>query len=273
MSRRAALLGGLGLGAGMLAGCQRENGAGAPPPDLVLTNTPAAAAQPVTVSRNLSAGRYREVDLVIIRPEGVPIEPIPVCVALHAKMSGARSFIDLGVPDMLTQLVRYSSQPFAVVAVDGGNWIGNKDDEPQRMLNEDLPAWLDYNDLANTPFAAIGIGEGGAGALNFVRTPGFAAAAAISPNLYESWGDAADSQDFVDQAQWERLEPLRHVGEYNNLPVGVWCGSDDAKYHGSARAFAERVGAAVKSFGNGGHEAAYWTKVLPEALKFVGGYL
>ncbi|WP_436501203.1 alpha/beta hydrolase-fold protein [Actinokineospora sp. HUAS TT18] len=255
----------------MAAGCQRETPPGSSPQDLMLTKAPASAIQPVTTGRNLSSGRYREVDIVIMRPAGVT-EPIPVCVALHPRLGGAKWFLEVGVPDMLTKVVQAGADPFAVVAVDGGNWVGNKDDAPQRMLMEDLPSWLDYHDLASTPFSCLGIAEGGAGALNLARVPGMSAVAAISPNLYEQWSAANDSLVFADQADWQKREPLRHTTEYANLSVGVWCGTEDKEFIGPARAFAENT-KAVATFAPGGHDNAYWTRVLPEALKFVGGVL
>ncbi len=273
LSRRTVLLGGLGLGASLAAGCQQQAPVNTGSQELLRTRAPASATQPVITGRNLSAGRYREVDIVIIRPEGIPAEPIPVCVALHGGLGGAKSFLDLGVPAMLTSVVRNSSAPFAVVALDGGNWVGHKDDNPQRMLNEDLPGWLDYHDLASTPFAVFGVGEGGAGALNLARTPGFAAAAAVSPTLFGSWADAGKSGIFVDQAQWERTEPLRHVTEFANLPVGVWCGTDDKEYAGPAKQFADATKAVSGTFSKGGHDNEYFARALPEVLKFLGGYL
>lgn len=273
LSRRAALLGGLGLGAGLLTGCQGEAPKTDPGSDLMLTKPPTSTAQPVTTVRNLSVGRYRDVDLVIIRPAGLPPGPIPVCVALPTKIGGARSLIELKVPDMLTELVRYTSSPFAVVAADGGNWVGNKDDEPLRMLEEDMPNWLEYHDLASTPFAAIGIGEGGAGALNYVRAQGIAAVAAISPTLYEDWPSALSSRDYENRAQWEASEPLRHTAEYSNLAVGIWCGANDSGFLAPAKEFAQEVGAAEAKWAPGRHDGAYWRTALPEALKFVGSHL
>ncbi|MGW5049973.1 alpha/beta hydrolase [Actinokineospora sp. NPDC004072] len=273
LSRRAALLGGLGVGAGLISGCQSQGPDVDPRNELALTKPPTSTAQPVTTDRKLAAGRYREVDLVLIRPEGVPPGPIPVCVALHDKVGGARSFLDLGVPDLLTELVRYNTVPFAIAAVDGGNWVGNKDDEPMRMLEEDLPGWLSYHDLATTPFAAVGVGEGAMGALNHARkSTGIEVVAAISPTLYEDWSYAQQTNDYENRAQWEAKEPLRHTREFNNVAVGVWCGTEDQAFLQTAKDFASQVGA-KGHWAAGGHDAAYWKKVLPEALKFVGGHL
>jgi hypothetical protein len=274
LSRRALLTLGLGAGTALLAACQREPGPTQPGSEQVLGTGAARPddGQPVTVERMLSSGRYREVDCVIIRPASAPDEPMPVCVALHDRTRGARSFLSLGVPQMLTDLVAAGGPPFAVAAVDGGNWAGYKDDNPQRMLTEDLPGWLDRHDLATTPFAAIGLGEGGAGALNLVRTPGFMAVAAISPTLFDTWPDAKRSGTYDSKEQWESIEPLRHTSQYANLPVGLWCGSGDRDYLASTKAFGAATGAKVTT-GPGAHTEDYYRSVFPDALKFVSGYL
>jgi enterochelin esterase-like enzyme len=266
------LVGGLGIGAGMLAGCQRDVDAGNPD-NIIQTRTPTTSTKAVTIGRNLSTGRYREVDFVIIRPEGVT-QPIPVCVALHpgAGLGGARKFIEFGLPEMLNGVVEGGAPPFAIAAVDGGNWVGYKNDDPQRMLLEDVPEWLDYNDLASTPFAVLGLSEGATGALTMARTPGFSAVAAISPKLYDRWPDAKVSEMYTDEEQWQQREPLKHLPELTNMAVGVWCGTEDKPFIGPARTLASAT-KATTSFLPGGHTNAYWSAVLPAALKFVGSVL
>ncbi|GLZ41434.1 esterase [Actinokineospora sp. NBRC 105648] len=272
MSRRSVLLGGLGLGAGLVAGCQQQAGP-AGTPDALQTRAPVSEAPPVVTGRSLSAGRYREVDIVIIRPAGIPPEPIPVCLALHGGLGTAKGFLELGLPDMLTQLVKSGNQPFAIASVDGGRWVGDKDDDPQRMLNQDLPGWLDYHDLASTPFSVLGFGEGGSAALVAARTPGYAAVAAISPTLFDTWGEAAGTKIYHDEAQWKEFDPLRHTVELSNVPVGLWCGTEDRPFVDLTRRLADKTKAVTASFTPGGHDTEYFKRALPEALKFVGGYL
>ncbi|GAA3006163.1 alpha/beta hydrolase-fold protein [Actinokineospora diospyrosa] len=267
------LLAGAGLGAGLVAGCQQAGPTASPPENVLQTKAPTSEVAPVVTGRNLSAGRYREVDIVIIRPEGVPPEPIPVCIALHGGLGGAKVFLDYGVPQVLTQIVKDGAQPFAIVAVEGGNWIGNKDDDPHRMLNEDLPGWLTYHDLASTPFSVVGFGEGGAAALNQGRSPGFQAVAAISPMLFASWDAAQRTNMFDNQARWERLEPLRHTMELGKTPIGLWCGTEDAARLDLTKQLAQKVKAVKTSFGPGGSDDAYFRAAIPDALKFVAGYL
>ncbi|PPK63943.1 esterase [Actinokineospora auranticolor] len=268
LSRRSLLAVGVGLGAGLIAGCQAQ---GAPPPQTAQPLTDSTDAQPVVTDRVLSPGRYREVDIVIIRPTGVRAS-LPVCVALHDRPGGAKAFLEYGLPAMLDKVVASGAPPFAVAAVDGGNWVGDKDDEPQRMLNQDLPGWLTYHDLASTPFAVIGVGEGASGAFNQAKNPGFAAVAMISPALFDSWADADKSKIFDDRGQWERSEPLRHSTELGNVPLGVWCGTE-APNIARARQLAERAKAAKASFTPGGHTPDYFKTALPEALAFAAEHL
>ncbi|OLR91735.1 hypothetical protein BJP25_25310 [Actinokineospora bangkokensis] len=273
MSRRAVLTLGAGLGAGLLAGCQREpapTGTGA---QLLAGNPTVPDTDPVITRRDLSTGRAREVDVVVMRPSGVPAQPMPVCVTLHGgKYGNAKSMVSLGLQQALTGLVKQTGVPFALAAVDGGNWVGDKDDDPQRMLMDDLPGWLDRLDLATTPFAALGVGEGGTGALTLARTPGLSAVAAISPTLFDTYADAAKSGIYQTRQSWEQGEPLRHTPQYANLPVGVWCGTDDRDFLATSREFAEKARGKLTT-GPGGHDDAYYRRVLPDALKFVAGYL
>ncbi|WP_018681982.1 alpha/beta hydrolase [Actinokineospora enzanensis] len=273
LSRRSLLAVGAGLGAGLLAGCQQQ--AESPGTNnIARTEDDATSANaPVITGRNLSPGRYRAVDIVIVRPEGAPTGPLPVALALHGGLGGAKSFLDLGLPDAMNTLFRQGAKPFVVVAVEGGNWVGSKDDDPHRMLAEDLPGWLTYNDLPPTPFAVLGYGEGGAAAIIEARSSSYQAVAAISPTLFADWEEASKSRMFKDRAQWESSEPLRHTVEVANMPVGVWCGTDDRPYIDLSRQLATRLNAKQATFAPGGHDDRYFKRAIPEALNFVSGYL
>ena len=141
----------------------------------------------MTRERIRSLSRGTEVELVVIRPEDA--EPnLPVCLALHGRGEGAGMFVDLGVPRMLSSAVNYQgTPPFAVVAVDGGDsyWVArDEDDDPQKMLAEELPTWLEERGLATNPFAVLGISMGGYGAFNYAANLNDPALAAISPALF-----------------------------------------------------------------------------------------
>jgi S-formylglutathione hydrolase FrmB len=229
-------------------------------------------ARPVTRERLRSLSRRTEVELVIIRPEDA--EPnLPVCLALHGRGEGAGMFVDLGVPEKLSSVVNYQgTPPFAVVAVDGGDsyWIArNEEDDPQAMLADELPEWLGERGLATNPFAVLGISMGGYGAFNYAANLNDPALAAISPALFLSWPEANARDVFADEKQWTDTDPLRRLDALTGVPIGVWCGEADP-FIDATRRLVDRAQPAVADIGPGDHDAAFWRKVLPEALKFVG---
>jgi len=229
-------------------------------------------SKPVTRERIRSLARDTEVELVVIRPEDA--EPnLPVCLALHGRGEGAGSFVDLGVPRMLSSVVNYQgTRPFAVVAVDGGDsyWVArDEDDDPQRMLTEELPTWLKQRGLATNPFAVLGISMGGYGAFNYAANLNDPALAAISPAIFLSWPEAKSRDVFTGEKEWANTDPLRNLDALSGVPIGVWCGESDP-FIDAARELVDRAKPAVADIEPGDHDAQFWRKVLPDALKFVG---
>ncbi|WP_439381990.1 alpha/beta hydrolase [Amycolatopsis lexingtonensis] len=268
MLSRRTLLAGSALA--LLAGCSPAEpppGPSAVPPP----TRPSPPPDPVTVQRMRSEARGTDVDLVLITPEGVPAAGLPVCLALHGRGARARTFLELGVPAALTQAVRAGVPPFAVAAVDGANYwvdVGSGDD-PQRMLSEEVPAWLADRDLRPAS-AVFGISMGGFGALRFARAhPDIRAVATASAALFVSWPDARSRKVFADEAHWRAEEPLLHTGELRPAALGVWCGESDP-FLGADRKLVKAVNPAVAEISPGKHEAAYWRGILPDVLKFVG---
>ncbi|MGH3761230.1 alpha/beta hydrolase [Actinophytocola sp.] len=226
----------------------------------------------MTRERIRSLSRRTEVELVVIRPEDAPAN-LPVCLALHGRGEGAGMFVDLGVPKMLSSVVNYQgTQPFAVVAVDGGDsyWVArDEEDDPQLMLSDELPTWLEERGLATNPFAVLGISMGAYGAFNYAVNLNDPIVAAISPAMFLSWPEARARDVFVDEEQWADTDPLRQLDALAGVPVGVWCGESDP-FIDSTRELVERVQPAVAGIEPGDHDEVFWRKVLPEALKFVG---
>jgi hypothetical protein len=260
VGRRTVLTGAALLG---VAAC-------APPPG---PEVPAAPPGPVTIERRASAARGRDVDVITMRPEGVPGD-LPVCLMLHGRGSSARSFVDLGVPRFLTAAHAAGVPPFAAVAVDCGAayFTARPDDDALRMLTDELPGWT-----GRAPAAALGISMGGFGALRLARVrraagPDLRAVALLSPALFLSWADARARNAFADQAEWAADEPLRHLPEIAGTPVGLWIGQGDPFVPAARRLIADaRPDPAV--VGPGAHDDAFWQRVLPDALAFVGRQL
>lgn len=226
----------------------------------------------MTIERVRSLARRKEVELIVIRPEDADPE-LPVCLALHGRGERAGMFIDLGLPEMLTSVVNYQgTSPFAVVAVDGGDsyWVArDPEDDPQLMLTEDVPQWLGERGLVTNPFAVLGISMGAYGALNYASNLNDPAVAAISPALFLSWPEASSRDAFESEQQWRSTDPLQNLPKFAGVPIGMWCGESDPFIDG-ARLLAEKAELSVSEIEPGGHDAAYWRKVLPDALKFVG---
>jgi len=227
----------------------------------------------VTVERVASIARHTEVELIVMRPEGAAPD-LPVCLALHGRGEGAGMFNELGVPKILTSLVNYQGvPPFAVVAMDGGDsyWVArDRDDDPQAMLNEDVPRWLAERGLVSNPFAVLGISMGGYGALNYASNPSGPAVALISPALFLSWPEAESRDVFANEKRWRETDPLQNLSSFAGVSIGVWSGESDPFIDGARRLSEQATNIRAAEFKPGAHDGAYWRKVLPEALKFVG---
>ncbi|RZS43373.1 S-formylglutathione hydrolase FrmB [Herbihabitans rhizosphaerae] len=275
VGRRALLAGALGLGVTGLVGTGMVTdvlpGGAAARRALGMTGTdgtvPDVPPGPVSVRRVYSAARGREVEIVHMGPSDVDGSRLPVCLALHGRGGGARWFADLGLPRFLTAAVRAGVRPFAVVAVDGGDsyFVRSGHDDPQRMLADEVPAWLGAD-----PFAVLGISMGGFGALRLARTRrDLRAVAVASPALFGDWSDAKGRNGFESEQRWADNEPLRYLNEITGSSLGVWCGTEDP-FADAARELVEGARPASSSIDSGEHDDGYWLRVLPDMLRFVG---
>jgi S-formylglutathione hydrolase FrmB len=298
ISRRQLLIGGsvvgLGAGVGVAAGVLpgttvrrllgMTGGDGTVPAEPVVfgASVPAgttAGATQVQKYQFASAARGRQVELITMLPLGASPAHLPVCLALHGRGGNAQAMVDAGLPQFLTAAVLAGARPFAFVSVDGGDasyWVGERPgDDPQAMLTGEVPGWLSSLGLrrdGGVPRGALGISMGGFGSLVYARgrvSRPMAVVAAISPALFTSWGDAHAVQVFADQAQWQAAEPLRHVDALPSATaLGVWCGKEDPFYPAAAQ-LATTAHAAVAAFDDGEHNQGYWSRVLPDAIRFL----
>ena len=193
-----------------------------------------------------------------------------MCLVLHGRNNNARGMITLGLPQFLTAAVRAGVPPFAFVAVDGGDsyWVPRTPaDDPQRMLTDELPAWLPTLGLAPTPSTVLAISMGCFGALGYARTQPVRRLALLSPALFQSWSDAETVHAFANEAQWANYEPLRHPAPAN---LAIWCGREDPFYP-AAHQLADQAHPATASFPHGQHDDDFWRRVLPLAIPCVAG--
>ena len=140
------------------------------------------------------------------------------------------------------------------------------------MLSDELPDWLEQRGLATNPFAVLGISMGGYGAFNYAANLNDPALAAISPALFLSWPEAKARDVFAGEKRWTDTDPLHQIDALAGVPMGVWCGEADP-FIDATRQLVDQAKPAVADFEPGDHDALFWRKVLPDALKFVGDRL
>ncbi len=221
---------------------------------------PDAPEGQVRLERVSSTARGRQVDLFTAVPSGHGDgADLPVCLVLHGASATAANFRPFGLPRFLTAAVRSGVPPFVLAGADGGRlrWEPDplSDDDPQRMLLEELPRWLAERGFDGQRVAAWGWSMGGYGALRFaeVRRQPLRAVAAFSPAVAP--GDPV----------------FANTTKLAGTPIGLWCGLDD-RLLPAVRTLADALPTppAVLSYGPGAHTRAYWNGVTPAAFRFVG---
>jgi len=176
-------------------------------------------------------------------------------------------------------VARKATRPFALVALDGGDSYWHEHtpgDDPMGMLVDELPRWLAERGLQPRPFAATGTSMGGFGALLYARmrhqrAMPLRAVSVIAPALITTWREMRKRNAFHGPDDWARYDPLRNLPALGDVPVGVWCGTED-RFITGVRRFIGTGRPQVSSTGPGGHDDGYFGRVLPEAIRFIGHY-
>lgn len=220
-------------------------------------DVPDAGVGQVTLERRVSEARGREVGFFTAVPAGFGDGAgLPVCIVLHGFSATTADFEDFGLPQFLTAAVEAGVPPFVLVGADGGQirWEPVADDDPQRMLRDEVPRWCAERGWDAERVAAHGWSMGGYGAL---------LCAALSPGWLRSVG-------VLSPAVGGGLLSGR-VDELDGSRIGMWCGTDDDVFDGVER-LADRIpgGPAVAGFGPGRHTRGYWNTVTPAAFEFIG---
>ena len=166
--------------------------------------------------------------------------------------------------------------PFALVTIDGGdavNWHARANgDDPVAMITDELLPQLAARQLTTERLALWGWSLGGFGALHLAGVLGaerVAAVVATSPALWRGFDETMPGT-FDDAADFARVDLFGRTGQQAGIPVRIDCGKSDA--------FAERARdfrAALATTPAGGltpgcHDNAYWTRMVPEQLAFIG---
>jgi dienelactone hydrolase len=203
-------------------------------------------------------------------------ERLPVMVSLHGLHGDHTTAItDLGLDRFLPAAVGAGVPPFAIATVDGGNTYWHQrpsgEDAGAMVLDELLPRLADQRlDIGRLAFQ--GWSMGGYGALRLAALEGASrvrAVAAFSPALWTDPHDASAS-GFADAAEYLEYSVLGHQRDLDGIAVRVDCGREDPFYPAD-RAYVDGFDRPVTAtFQAGAHDAAYWTRMVPAQLAFVG---
>ena len=212
---------------------------------------------------------------VIAMPPGQTKMLRPV-IALHGKDGDANMMLDCGVEDALAQLVAAGKPPFAVVGVDGGAssyWHRRSNGEDSgTMVIEELLPMLSSMGMDTSRVGFLGWSMGGYGAMLLAGERAeqglpVGPVVATSPAVWEDYDDvrpgAFDSaEDFATYGMFGRRDLLE------GLDVRVDCGRGDPFFH-NVSDLVDGMDAEVH-FAAGAHNGAYWTRVLPDQLDWIG---
>jgi enterochelin esterase-like enzyme len=203
-------------------------------------------------------------------------QPLPVLVALHGLGGTHQSWIDeLGIDRFLVAAVGAGVPPFAIATVDGGTtyWHPRPDGEDAggMVVDEFLPL-LGKHGLRTDRLAFHGYSMGGYGSLRVAPIVGRPTVRAVAVLSAAVWRDPADASPsgFANRQEYEHDTVFGHQADLNGIPVRLDCGTEDP-FYADDRAYVEGFPRKITStFGPGGHDPAYWTRMMPAQLDFVG---
>jgi dienelactone hydrolase len=185
---------------------------------------------------------------------------LPVIVVMHGSSASAAAFRGIGLARFVTAAVDAGAPPFVLAGTDDGpaGWVPAGGVNPQAMLRDELPTWLEARGFASDRRAIWGWSRGGYGALRYVQSaPGWAAALALfSPAMH---------------ADDPAMDDLSVLGE---LPWGLWSADHDP-WHDGAIALSQQAPTPPDPWvqGEGGHTRIYWNAHTLEMMHFLAGHL
>ena len=240
---------------------------------------PDVAAGPVETGSFSSEHRLgAETGWCVIRPPGVRHD-LAVVVALHGLGQDHASLLgpSFGLDRYLAAAVAAGVAPYAIAAADGGTsyWHPRPDGEDAgaMVVDEFLPLLADRG-LRTDRLGLIGWSMGGYGALRLGALLGprrVAGVVASSPAIWND-PDAASSSGFADRSEYEEYTVVGHQADLDGIAVRVDCGTGDPFYRDVedyVSGFPDDADV-TSSFEPGAHDPAYWRRMLPDQLAFVG---
>lgn len=250
----------------------------------------AGALQFVTVA---SPALRRRADVtVFVPPQARGVADLPIVLLLHgvygshwawalkgAAHLAAERLIDAGALPPVALLM-----PSDGLAGDGSGYVAHAGEDAERWIIDDVPALaraIVPGCTARSPLLVAGLSMGGFGALRLAgKYPQRIAAAAA----HSSITDVAQLDALLDHERtgWSGAPADRSVlaallGAPAALPpVRFDCGRDDTLIAANRdlHEALDHAGVAHRYLeSDGGHDWAYWTRMLPETLRFFGEVL
>lgn len=223
---------------------------------------PDAEVGQVTLESVYSESRGMDVDLFTAVPAGYGSgKGLPVVVVCHGATATPADYEPFGLPQFLTAAVDAGAEPFALAGAYGSALFWEPQpsgDDPQAMVLNEMPDWLDERGFDASRRALWGWSMGGRGVLRMAEVdPGWArAVAAFAPAIGEGDDVFADADELA------------------GTPLGFWVGTDDSFYEPVQQLVAILPEEPeINSSGPGGHTRIYWNDQTIEAFTFLGSHL
>lgn len=215
-------------------------------------------------------------------PGSNPGDRLPVVVVLHG-FGGDHEYAfgrHLGLDHFLAQDHAAHGTRFAIASIDGGNtyWHRRRSGEDAgAMVSDEFVPLLATHGLDTSRIGLLGWSMGAYGALLLGTHLGrlrVAAIAAESPALWHTASQAAGiafdgATDFEENTVFGRQAAL------DGISVRIDCGTGDA-FAPAARDYVAGFSTdhhPAGSFEPGGHDLAYWRRIAPAQLRFLGARL
>jgi len=237
----------------------------------------------------LVTGTYRsdarggvEVGWVVAYPPGVRRNAaIPVTLALHGR-DGSSDWVfeALSLSYFLADRVQNDGvPPFAIAAIDGGdatNWHPrDSGDDPLAMLTEEYVPMLGERGLSTEQIGLWGWSLGGYGALLLASQLGpsrVAAVVASSPALWRTAEEVAPDT-FDGSGDFDRYNIFTKEADLDGIPVRIDIGDNDSFTPAVKQFRSELTVTPAGGVQPGSHDAAFWMRVAPEEIAFLGEHL
>jgi dienelactone hydrolase len=244
---------------------------------------PTATPGPVATGSFRSAARGGlDTSWAVLYPPGADDHTaLPVCVAMHGR-GGSHTWVFEGVHldrYLADGVTNHGVAPFVIASVDGGdatNWHRRASGEdPLKMVTDELLPILASRGLRVERVGLWGWSLGGFGALRLAALAGpsrVAAVVAASPALWRSFGETTDGVfDGPDDFAANDIFTLEH--SLDSVPMRIDCGAGDPYSDAVTDLRAALHPTPDGGISPGCHESAYWTRVAPDELQFMGSHL